>query len=179
MGKHPKPGGPISVRYSDWLRRRILVIEMTEIHVHEVVDYLNKNLPGKRIEKAKLGIGSFMFLNIEKEIPILYPSGKTEMRSPWIFWFYMCNWRVLSKGLFFVGGETAEPEIHDCLACLDGRKIIRATINPSTYDLKLFLDGEFIVETFSVMKDPEQWKIFCDDGLTYTLGSNGEICHQQ
>ena len=90
-------------------------------------------------------------------------------RGEWSFWLYACSWRLDLNGKPKIGSSDSEEGIKDTLSILHGKKLLKANILNSAFDLLLQFENNLVLSVFSCeTEDPEPWSLSTPDGMVFS-----------
>ncbi len=98
------------------------------------------------------------------------------VRGDWHLWIYACNWRVLDAGQPIGRSEGSNDEIDSCARLLNGQKLLRVTVAPTTGASRFDFEGELVLATSRMDQDDlscENWMLATPTGDWFSYRADG------
>ncbi len=128
-------------------------------------------LAGRRAWSPRLGIGSFLTLEIgEATAPSTTRRGREVTHGEYHMWVYCSAWRIDLGSEILCGSEDDREHIETTIARLDGRTVVGAETSDA-FELTVRFDDTTTLRTFPIFSAGyEHWMVFAPNGFVYTAG---------
>jgi len=106
---------------------------------------------------------------------------KVTVKGQWWLWALCSDWSLsLSDMPSPVGPTTSTRQKREALGFLNGQKLLRATVDPSTSATDMTFDLGAVLRLFdSVCDEGDMYSLYKPDGNVLSIRTNGTFSHEQ
>jgi hypothetical protein len=128
---------------------------------------------GRPVWGTRLGVGSFLTLELGAELPASAPTraGETPRHGEFHVWVYCSAWRIETPQAVLASSEDPRETLAGAVRVLDGKVLAGVRVEPPSLSATFsFVDGT-VLRTFSIFSaDYEHWMVYLPDGQVVTAG---------
>ena len=149
----------------------------------DIIERSFRPLIGLPCWNARRSHGSIMMMEFgEPHLRIREPKGKLRNRlviprGQWGLFIYLCNWIIDNGDNRIAHSESANEEMDNAIAFLDGQSLVSVNKGPRHAALEFCFDLAGRIRTFPYEQDSdeEQWTLYEPNGWALNCTASGEL----
>jgi len=132
------------------------------------INSIEKNIAGKDAWGFKLGIGSFMTIDLGEKI---LNERNGVVYGEWHLWIQCCAWRIDKNKKMWIGSEDNRESIINKINLLSNLQLQRLQINRYNLSATLYFTDEIILRLFPfITEEYEHWVLFTPSNKVLIAG---------